>query len=280
MLLLTAALAACGDRADPGAHAADPEPAPPTFRVVSFNVWGVPIAADLAARFQRLPAALRQQEADVLCLQEVWTRKQRDDLAAALAPTYTMAAPDRGGLLLASRHAISVAAFTPFSASEGLSLVERVAGKGWLEAVVELPGGPVRVVTTHLAHRGPREQQLAELLDALVSKRDLPLVLAGDFNLDANHPAFARARDLGLRHARAHEDGSVPEGPPTRVGWPRLPGEVGSGWRPDHVLVRGLACAAEGLACEAHETALSDHNLLWVEVRRDAGSTGPGPRGP
>jgi endonuclease/exonuclease/phosphatase family metal-dependent hydrolase len=240
-------------------------------RLVSLNAWGVPTAEALAERLAALPAALLGFEPDVICLQEIWMPKQREDLALALGEKWHMAEPRRGGLLLASRFPIREATFTPFAATEGLSFVERIAGKGWLDAVVEAPWGGLRVVTTHLAHQGPREAQLAELLAALEARRDLPLVLAGDFNLHGDATAMLRAVEQGLLDTHPPTEGpegSLTDGPPSRVGWPRPVGPARGGWRPDRIFVRDLRCLEEGMGLDTHETALSDHNLLWAVVER------------
>jgi len=263
LLFLALLLGACGDA--PSDPVAPSPPAP--VRLVSLNAWGVPTAEALAQRFEALPAALLRFEPDLICLQEIWMPKQREDLALAFGEGWQVAEPRRGGLLLASRFPIREASFTAFTATEGLSFVERIAGKGWLDAVVDAPWGRLRVVTTHLAHQGPREAQLAELLAAIESRRDLPLVLAGDFNLRGTDPALLRAaeKDLVDTHPPTEEaGGALTDGPPSRIGWPRPVRPARGGWRPDRIFVRALRLVEEGMGMDTQETALSDHNLLWV----------------
>ncbi len=260
------ALVGCGEPATTIA----PEPAPPRalLRVDSLNTWGVPGAESLVERFARLPQALRARDPDVIALQEVWLPSSRRTLADALAPRHTIADAVGGGLLIAARHPMRDALFHPFPEFDGLTLVERLAGKGWLEVVVEAPHGPVRVVTTHLAFRGPVEQQAAALFDALADRTDLPLVVAGDFNLAPDHALWEEAARRGLRLVGATRrvmDGSLVLGAFTREGWPRRHGPFARGWRPDHVLARGLVPWAHGVSWDTPETALSDHNLVWVE---------------
>jgi endonuclease/exonuclease/phosphatase family metal-dependent hydrolase len=237
------------------------EEAPREWRLVSYNAWGVPLSQELERRWQRLPAALAALEPDVICLQEVWLPSQHEALAAGFKDRYHVARAAGGGLFLASRFPLRDESFTPFPAFEGLSIVERIARKGWLEAVVEAPGGPVRVVTTHLALEGPRHLQLDVLLAHLEGRRDLPLVLAGDLNTAASDPTFARLTAQGFVDPRG---GAIE--PPTRVGWPRRGGA--GGWSPDHVLLRGLRAARFRLALDTPESALSDHNLLAVDLAR------------
>jgi endonuclease/exonuclease/phosphatase family metal-dependent hydrolase len=244
---------------------------PRAWRVASYNAWGVPFSKDLAGRFRRLPPALLALEPDVICLQEVWAEPQREAIRVALEGRYRVAASRGGGLFLASRFPILEESFTAFPSFEGLSLVERLARKGWLEAVLDAPGGRVRVVTTHLALEGPRHLQLEVLARHLDARRDLPVVLAGDLNTSATDASFRRLVEAGWRDARDVEraaDGAPAPRAPTRVGWPRS-GRPG-GWSPDHVLLRdGLSALRTRLALDTPEAALSDHNLLLVDLARE-----------
>jgi endonuclease/exonuclease/phosphatase family metal-dependent hydrolase len=235
------------------------QPAARRWRLASLNAWGVPFSRAIEERMGRLPAALVALEPDVVCLQEVWLAADRERVAAGLGAGWRVAPASGGGLLLAARHPIAEDLFTPFPAFEGLSVVERMARKGWLEAVVDLPAGRVRVVTTHLAFDGPRHLQLEVLAKALAARTDLPTVLAGDLNLRASEPPVTTLLGAPWRDARPEGDLA-----PTRVGWPRT-GRPG-GWAPDHVRVRGLRVLRFALALDAPETALSDHNLLLVDL--------------
>lgn len=248
---------------------AAPGPTARTLRVVTLNVWGVPGARDLEARLERLPDALKSLDADVLCLQEVWLQSWRRRIAEALAPAYEAADAEGGGLLVLSRLPLRDAVFTRFPELEGLSLVERLARKGWLTVVVRTPAGEVRVCTTHLAHRGPAAQQLDVLRNELLKTAAMPQVLAGDLNLAPDDDAldvFARSGWRTARAPRAREDGSLDLGPPTRVGWPRRSGSELRGWRPDQVWLRGLDVRSHAVALTTPETAVSDHNAVVVDV--------------
>lgn len=248
----------------------DAKPAVATLRIVTLNVWGVPGARDADHRLDRLPAALKSLDADVLCLQEVWLKSWRRRIAEALAPAYTAAEPAGGGLLVLSRLPLRDAVFKRFPDLEGLSFVERLASKGWLELVVATAAGDVRIVTTHLAHRGPAEEQLDVLRAELATRPALPTVLAGDFNLAPDDEAIQALVASGWTAAcpvRNLEDGTLDLGPLTRVGWPRVAGAAVRGWRPDQVFARGLTVVDHALALDGVTTALSDHNAVVVTLR-------------
>jgi len=275
-LALLVSLAACGE-----APAARPDVG--VIRLASFNVWGVPLASeDLAGRLERMPDALRALDADVLCLQEVFLAATRDRLVEGLGPEYEATEGRRGGLLILSRFPIRATSFERFPVAGRVSLAERLAGKGVLEAVVETPAGEVRVVTAHLAavfdDERPRAVQRRFLLERLDGSRDRPVVLAADLNtalVDANGPttAWTEFADAGFSNVdppRRGADGAWASPRPTRVGWPRT--GLRRGWTPDHVLLRdGSEIGVEVLGYEVRldrpDTALSDHNLLLVTLR-------------
>jgi endonuclease/exonuclease/phosphatase family metal-dependent hydrolase len=263
----------------------EPLPVPPpegVLRVASWNVWMLPFAsAQISERLARIPDAIRAHDPHVICLQEVWTPTARASIAQALSPRWTASPVVGGGLLLLARVPIEDVRFVPFEAAPGLSAVERFARKGWIEATVTTDAGPVRIVNTHLAlafgDGTPRTIQLTQLLDALAERDDLPLVLAGDLNTPSVRgavldPDYVRVLDAGFVDANPpRRDGHTwVRGAPTRQGWPRWPGR--HGWDPDHVLVRSgstrvVTIAGFHVANATPETALSDHDMLVVDVR-------------
>ena len=226
--------------------------------------------------------ALRALAPDVLCLQEVFLPSTRAQIVAGLGAGYTCTEGTAGGLLVASRHPIEETTFTAFPLHPDLALTERLARKGFLEVVVATPGGPLRVVTTHLAAEwsedGARRQQQDLLLATLATRTEEPLLLAGDLNtavVTGRGPtaAWRALASRGYAHAeppRRGPDGEWAPPTPTRVGWPR--GEARRAWTPDHVLVRGTPAVradfvSYAVGFDTPETAVSDHNLLLATLR-------------
>lgn len=280
LLLCVLLLPACGE---PVAEPVGSEPTGTTFQVACLNVWAVPLAArDLDLRFGRLLPALRTLAPDVVCLQEVFLESTRRRIVDGLGDDYAFTPGTAGGLLIASRFGVESSAFAPYPEDGRLRLAERLARKGFLEAVLPTPAGRLRVVTTHLAAEfsedGARKAQQDVLLEHLATRTDLPLLLAGDLNtlvVRANGPTptWRAFEGLGFVHAeppRRAEGGGWRTATPTRVGWPR-DGRLGS-WAPDHVLVRGSGAVdatflAYAVTLDTLETAVSDHNLLLATVR-------------
>ncbi len=268
-------LAACGGDKEAPAPAAVEENAP-DLRVVSYNAWGVPFSSALGKRFRELPAAVVGFEPDIVCLQEIWVPSFRRKLILGLGSGFHVAKSAGGGLMVASRFPIVAENFTAFPEYKGLALEERIARKGLLEVVLDTPRGPLRVVTTHLALRGPRAKQLGYILKRLHDLRDMPLIFAGDLNtppvrvggvLDVNYARCLAQGLIDCNPPKEDANGILVEGPPTRVGWPRP--RPGRGWRPDYVFYRPngkpLRHVTFRMELNIPETALSDHNLLLVD---------------
>jgi endonuclease/exonuclease/phosphatase family metal-dependent hydrolase len=149
--------------------------------------------------------------------------------------------------------------------------------RGYVEAVVDAPSGPLRVYCTHLSHLSPaqRQPQVAALLDAVRRAADvgatwdgvapqtfmfqetpLPVpsqaIVAGDFNFTPGHPEYPAVAAAGLVDAwRAAGNGEIESFP-------------GDG-RIDHVFVTsGLAAKVKRAWIDRARTG-SDHWPVFVE---------------
>lgn len=205
----------------------------PQLRLLSWNIqWGR--GCDGRVDLERIAAAARTFATDVLCFQEVAVNhpglpggapgSQPEALAAAL-PGYEAVygvgsdlADGQGGrrqfgalilsrlpLLQVFRHLL------PWPADPAVPSMPRIA----LEAVVAAPGGPLRVVTTHLEYFSARQRQAqVEALRAIhaegwrhalrprsAAETDPPFavlprgaftVLCGDFNFSPAAPEYRR----------------------------------------------------------------------------------------
>lgn len=258
--------------------------APTTVRVASYNTWLIPLVSDeFFVRRDAMGPALAALEPDLLCLQEVWDQGSLDAIEGALAHRLPHLVEGGGGLALLSRWPVHASRFTAFPLHDALPLSERLAKKGWIDALIAAPTGPVRVVVTHLAFargegREAHRAQVETLAAALAADRALPTVLCGDLNARAVEAGvlsadLRRLADLGfIDPALAPPDltGLLPRRAATRLGWPR-DGGPGRGGDPDYLLYRPgdrreVRHITYRQALDTPETALSDHNLLLVDL--------------
>jgi endonuclease/exonuclease/phosphatase family metal-dependent hydrolase len=254
---------------------------------------------NVAGRVRSVPeqaAALATRRADVVALQEVrasalaaWTAALAEQGYRHLhhSPTPAAPAPERRlGVLLAARAPITPMAGPPLPWPERHAVAMTELGEVHaLHAPISAKAGRARVLT------------LEAVAAWLAPPREHAVLIAGDFNTPAYESregevrSFARTRTGNLRegfderHDRA-ELGLVPglaqagyadafravHGYARRDrSWLYPNGKTG--YRLDHVLVRGL----EVVACEYEhgwrEAGLSDHAAIWAEVRS------PPPRG-
>ena len=177
------------------------------LRVVTLNVWALPVPIPTQQkwrRLNRLPRALAELDADIVVLQELFDLRARRRLLRELCPPYA-AAPDAiqarrilglvpsdmtGGLLVLSRLPILSSRFVPHLREPGMKLDERLGQKGALIVQVDSPIGRLTILAVHL-YAGTRPEdgrrrraQLARLLETLHAEADPgPILLAGDINV-------------------------------------------------------------------------------------------------
>ena len=159
------------------------------LRLVTFNLWHT--QGDWAARLPLLVQAIREQEPDVIALQEVLEDaavglpNQARTIADALGGGYEMhfvsvdpeAAPRRYGNAVLSR--------LPVLAHDSRKLEPLDDYRTALRVRVSLDGRSVDVVNTHLAWQADqaatRARQIADLM-AWLPQDGTPLIVMGDFN--------------------------------------------------------------------------------------------------
>lgn len=261
------AASACGNASSPGAPressgAGEARKTPPaagnSLLLMTYNVnFGV--AGD--AESMRL---IEESGADVVLLQET-NRAWEEALRGGLSHVYQHMAflhADRraGGLGFLSRHPIELAE-------------TRDSPIGWFpawRAIVESPIGKVQLINLHLrppSHRGGTvrgyfESQVERLRETeahltLVSK-DLPVILAGDFNEDARGRSLQHLVSLGFESVL---DRFRPWQPTWR--WQTAMGEVR--WQLDHiVLTRPLRATAAWVM----DGGASDHVPVLARIER------------
>jgi len=178
--------------------------------VVSLNTRGVPVmGTHLARRYAVIGAELEAGDADVACLQEVFTWWHLRLLARRMRSfghvSYRLAPPGpAGGLVTFSRLPVSGTIYRGFGIPPRAERISRLARyragmKGILVSRLVQPG--LSIVNTHPVanrdgdwSRGSRfyplhRAQLGTLTQALLSIK-APAVVCGDFNVDRDSSLF------------------------------------------------------------------------------------------
>ncbi len=170
-----------------------------TVRVMTWNLWAR--YGPWEARAPAIETTLRNVDADIVALQEVWddgTRNQARELAERLGYCEPLFAPnlERDGV----RAGNAVMARWPARRSDVRTL-PRTAGDARddegeerivVMAEIDGPRGPIQVYSAHLSwrddHSAIRQAQVAEICRLVREYRGRPFppVLCGDFNADAD----------------------------------------------------------------------------------------------
>jgi endonuclease/exonuclease/phosphatase family metal-dependent hydrolase len=167
------------DRAVEGSYA--------PIRVMTWNIHGC-VGTDFRRDPERIARAIGSVAPDILALQEIDIRARHRDAV----PLLDRIADEAGG----HRH-VSYS-IDHKSRSYGIALFSRwpIHSERWydlacgrreprraIEAVVETPAGPVRVIATHFGlSPAERDAQIARLQKAIRSPVEGPTILLGDFN--------------------------------------------------------------------------------------------------
>ncbi|MCW5732765.1 MAG: endonuclease/exonuclease/phosphatase family protein [Enhydrobacter sp.] len=260
------------------------------YGVGADEAYDVPRIADLLA------------DVDIFCLQEVvrgWPENGHADQAAEIATRlnryYRFHGPmeadassvDAQGRITNRRRSFGNAIVSrwPIAWSRGVMLPKtRLAAgfdlqRGYIEAVVMVPSGPLRVYCTHLSHVGPSQRlpQVRALVEAVQNCETVgatwdgagsggflfhepalavpaSAIVAGDLNFTPVHPEYPRMAAYGLVDAWRAAGNS-------EAGVESFPGEG----RIDHVFVTpDLAPRIERAWIDRGTTA-SDHWPVFVE---------------
>jgi len=147
--------------------------------------------------------------------------------------------------------------------------------RGYIEAVVMAPSGPIRIYCTHLSHVGPA-QRLPQVEALLAAVRDAAAwgatwdgggpagfmfqetapampeaaIVAGDFNFTPDHVEYPKIVEAGLVDACSRMSGET------------FPGEG----RIDHVFVTPALASKVTRARVDSSTPASDHWPVFVEL--------------
>lgn len=268
-------------RPEVGQLVAAPPQAPPSLRVVSYNIHA-------GRELPRLIEALREnpqlRAADVLLLQEIESHpcegaSRARQLAEALRMNYVYAparpTEDGGthGLALLSRFPLADIEVLPL---KQYNLHYNTRRRIALAATVEVGARRLQIYNLHLDTRlnvGDRLEQLGPVVKAALAQQVEAVVLGGDFNTNAFRwlfhvaPVF-RSDQAAAVDAFMRKNGFAAPlaaaGPTSR--------KVLFGLRLDSLYTRGVTVQASAVE---RSVQASDHAPLWIEIAwtPEAGST-------
>lgn len=192
------------------------------LRIVTYNIahgrglaesnWQGGSAIERRERLDRIGDLLKELNADVVVLNEVdfqssWSGGVNQAEYLAKRAGYPHWAEERNldfrVLLWTWQFGNAVLSRFPISSAREVPL----PGEVWWETIVagkkravlceiDVPGGPLRMIGAHLAHRSePVRVSAAKVLAAVAKQSELPLVVAGDLN--STPPGFPRANTSG-----------------------------------------------------------------------------------
>ncbi len=178
------------------------------LNVVTFNTWGLPVklpGMDQTRRFESIPDSLLALGADVICLQETFSKRLRIKIMEKI-PLHFMHESDYscqrrqagmlqidcfGGLMTWSKHPIIYEEFFSFPIFNDMNWVEQSGRKGVLITTIEANGHPVNIVNTHLyagftsigeSIRLKQIHFIDSILQDHIYYHEYPTVFVGDFN--------------------------------------------------------------------------------------------------
>ncbi len=180
-----------------------------TLKCLTFNTWGIRIMPHQKLRLRAISTTLQERKEDIVCLQEVWSAKDRELIVAQNHHSYPysfyFASNGVGsGLLTLSKHPIIETAFIQFRARGRADRVyygDYIAGKGIGLTCIKTPSGILDLYNTHTvaqydsdhrdefrAHRRSQHYQITQFIQEHTTTN--PVILLGDFNMRPDQPNY------------------------------------------------------------------------------------------
>jgi len=244
------------------------------LRVVTLNIHKGLSHFNRRLVIHELRDGLDKLDPDLVFLQEVQGMNRRFKLRYAANPAepqHEFLAGDRWQHVYASNavydhghHGNAILSRFPFLSFENEDVSDhRFERRGLLHSVVAIPGWRrnLHCVCVHLSlHEGGRGRQLDAIAGRLqeLAARDLPIIVAGDFNDWRQRASAILERRLGLTEVSVAQHGRAARTFPSLMPMLRL----------DRIYVRGFTVAAAQVHRGKPWSMLSDHLAVSAEIER------------
>lgn len=199
---------------------------PDNLHLISFNAWALPIwipKSEQIKRFKKIPSQLLETQADIICIQEAFSKRFRKRLLPAIEAEYHTYSDYRcnrgiagpivkdcnGGLITLSKYPIVNELFYQYPTFDGMRIEERIGEKGFLLSTLITPKDTIHIINTHL-YAGPNSsderirlyqiQHMDSILRAIKLPQDQNIYLLGDLNIQ--HPSVAQRNKL--QHSKVY----------------------------------------------------------------------------
>lgn len=222
------------------------------MRLLTYNIRGG-LGMDDRRSIARIAQVIREQDVDVVCLQEVHRRlpwsglsdqprllARHTGLHVVFLPNFRVGVGGYGNCILSRE---------PVQSRKLHLLPSRKEQRGAIAVDVPCRGQTFNVICTHFGLDGEERQAQARQLDAIGRGARYPCLVAGDLNEGPDGPAVVWLEEAGWRHA------FPPVEPTFTAAAPRI--------RIDYVLIgAGVRCEQGWVA----RTEASDHLPVGAEV--------------
>lgn len=186
-----------------------------SLSLLTINLWGLPVKLPGHAqkeRFQNIPQMLFKGQQDIICVQEIFSKRLRKRLLKSIPSSYAVFSDYscnetifgwvkkdcHGGLMTLSKYPIIEETFYRYPKSRDMRLEERAGEKGFLLTKIRINEEYIYVINTHL-YSGPSEvdemhrlrqiKYMHEVLSEIPSFNHHYAIMLGDLNV--RHPELA-----------------------------------------------------------------------------------------
>lgn len=258
--------------------------------IICLNCFGSPLSFNSGVRLKLLATDLNKVNPDVICLQEIFTKGQREILQTTLSKNYNLYSSDtlgmsKGGLVTLVKKDIKLDWYTfeKYSAQGSLftlALTDRFAGKGIQTLGLSFDKKSITIANTHLLclyggnkkDLSDHKKQAQQLISNLIQYKS-DLVVCGDLNVFPSNSILSNIKSqLNIEESLSLNDITVSPANLNRGSIINYFGD-GKSYRTDYTLVKKSLKVVEqrvmfkdSIKYGGNEYNLSDHYGVFTKL--------------